>query len=309
MDQAEAFLMSMNHPAYAVITPVRDEGRYLKSTIDSMVEQQLTPVVWIIVDDGSTDNSAAIIREYAAFHPWIILKQTERNSPRLTGSAEIQAFNFGLTFLQEVDFDFIVKLDADLSFDSGYFADLISRFATNPKLGIASGVYAEKTGEEWLPVRMPDYHAAGASKVIRASCFRQMGGFIPFRGWDTVDEIKAMYLGWETTHFPDLIFRHLKNEGTGMGWLGTTIMHGEIYYRTTGGGYVFFALKVASRMVSGNPILLNGIALLYGYIKTWVTRKPLLVSRAEANHYRKLLNRRLRPAWLSGNTLTPVKSL
>jgi glycosyltransferase involved in cell wall biosynthesis len=285
--------MNVNKPAYAIITPVRDENRFIKSTLECTIHQSIRPVIWIIVDDGSTDNSAQIISEYAAKHQWIVLKQTMRTSKRLTGSAEIVAFNFGLTFLKDFTYDFIVKLDADLSFDKDYFDKLLGKFDKNEKLGIASGVYTERSKEEWNIVSMPEYHASGASKVIIKSCFNQIGGFVEDRGWDTIDEIKAMNMGWETANFPDLLFYHLKNEGTGMGMLSTSAMQGEIYFRTTGGGFTFFALKFLSRLFTGKPLIFNGLALLYGYVKTLFSGKPLLVSQDEARTYRKLLNSRI----------------
>lgn len=285
--------MDINKPNYAIITPVRDEERFIKSTLESMIHQSIKPVVWIIVDDGSTDNSVQIISEFAANHPWIVLKQTQRLTKRLTGSAEIMAFNFGQTFLKDFTYDFIVKLDADLSFDKLYFEKLLEKFSENHKLGIASGVYTEQNNEVWNTIEMPDYHASGASKVIRKTCFNQIGGFVEERGWDTIDEIKAMNIGWETANFPDLIFYHLKNEGTGMGLLSTSVMQGEIYYRTTGGGFAFFTLKFLSRLFTGKPIILNGFALLYGFVKTFFSGKSILVSRDEARNYRKLLNSRI----------------
>lgn len=307
MGEAKAVRMDLSEPVYVVITPVRDEERFIRDTLDSMIRQCHRPALWIIVDDGSLDQTPAIVKDYASRHAWISLKTTQRDAPRRTGSAEIIAFNYGLTFLKEVAFDYLVKLDADLRFGKDYFHHLLSKFTVNPRLGIASGVYAEQGGKGWVPVSMPDYHAAGACKVLRAACFREIGGFTPDRGWDTVDEIKAMNLGWQTAHFPDLVFYHLKPEGVGMGWLHTTVMHGEIYYRTTGGGFAFFTLKFLRRLLTGKPPLLNGIALLYGYLKTLVARKPLLVTRTEATHYRRLLNSRLWPGRSHPLTLNPVK--
>ncbi|HRG52810.1 MAG TPA: glycosyltransferase family A protein, partial [Bacteroidia bacterium] len=42
---------------YYVITPAKDEEKFIKFTLDSMVNQLLKPAKWIIVDDGSTDNT------------------------------------------------------------------------------------------------------------------------------------------------------------------------------------------------------------------------------------------------------------
>jgi len=64
---------------------------------------------------------------------------------------------------------------------------------------------------------MPSYHAAGASKIYRRKTFESIGGLVSSQGWDTVDEIKAMYRGWVTTHFREARFLHLKDEGAPWG--------------------------------------------------------------------------------------------
>jgi hypothetical protein len=138
---------------------------------------------------------------------------------------------------------------------------------------------------------MPSYHAAGACKVIRKKCFEEIGGFIVAAGWDTVDEIRAMTLGWKTGHFIDLQMKHHKPEGSGIGTIKTSVMHGEISY-LTGGGKLFFLLKVLHRMRS-KPYVIGSMALSWGYMKAIWKRKTSLVTEAEAKCYQALLNKRL----------------
>jgi hypothetical protein len=139
---------------------------------------------------------------------------------------------------------------------------------------------------------MPAYHAAGASKVVRRQCFEQIGGFVAAKGWDTVDEIRAGLRGWQTGHFDDIRFQHLKPEGMAMGTLHTQRFHGEIYYQT-GGGALFLLLKAAHRIVSAGPPVLGGLAMLWGYLAALLSGQARLVSEDEARFYRALLNRRL----------------
>ena len=139
---------------------------------------------------------------------------------------------------------------------------------------------------------MPSYHAAGASKVIRKKCFEEIGGFIEQRGWDTVDEIRAIARGWHTCHFPKLQMKHWKPEGTGMGLLRTSYMHGEIYYRT-GGSIFFFAMKTLRRLID-RPLFVGGMSMLWGYLHAFLRRRELLVTPDEGRCYRRLLTHRLR---------------
>jgi GT2 family glycosyltransferase len=211
---------------------------------------------------------------------------------RQTGSAEVHAFDRGYALLKDTDYDFIVKLDGDLSFDPDYFEELLERFRSDERLGIASGVYQEQeTTGSWREVKMPSYHAFGACKVIRRTCFEAIEGFLTTPGWDTVDEIRALNLGWKTGHFDDLKVRHHKPEGAGMGLLRTSAMHGEIHY-VTDGDPAFLLLK-AIRRLSAAPFLLNGLALLFGYLRAFAKRRPMLVTRTEAKMYRRMLRERM----------------
>lgn len=278
---------------YVVISPVKDEGRVVETAIQAMLNQTLRPSHWIIVDDGSRDQTPQIIKRYVTGRPWITVLRIDRGADRQPGPGIMRAFTAGYQLVRDVEFRFIVKLDLDLDFAPDYFEQLLSRFHADKTLGIASGVYLEKRGETWDPIRMPDYHAAGACKVLRAECFRDIGGFVPQRGWDTIDEIRAQSLGWRTRHFPELQFFHLKKEGTGIGRLRTALMSGQTDY-LCGAGSLFFALKVAHRMASGDPFLFEGLMFLVGYTRSWLTRKPRLVTKSEAEFYRNLLNERMR---------------
>jgi biofilm PGA synthesis N-glycosyltransferase PgaC len=179
-----------------------------------------------------------------------------------------------------------------LDLPPSYFETLLTRFKADPELGIASGVYLEGHQGMWKPVKMPAYHAAGCSKVVRAQCFRDIGGFIPRRGWDTVDEIRAQVKGWKTRHFDDVTVRHLKPEGAGIGFARTNSMHGQIYY-VTGGGALFFLFKFLHRLIFGTPVILGGIMMLAGFLRSWIRGEPRLVSNSEAKVYRHLLNKRI----------------
>ena len=139
---------------------------------------------------------------------------------------------------------------------------------------------------------MPAYHAAGASKVIRRKCFEEIKGFVVAPGWDTVDEIRAMARGWKTGHFRDLQMKHHKPEGSGVGLIRTSMMHGEIYF-LTGGSRLFFLLKIVHRIAS-QPYLLNALALWWGYLRAVLNHKGRLVTPEEAICYQALLHKRLR---------------
>jgi len=282
----------VSSPRYVIVSPVKDEAQYITHTIESVIAQTVKPKAWVIVDDGSTDDTVEIVKQYAEQIPWIKLVESGNKGRRNTGSAESIAFKFGYELVKGLDFDYLVKLDGDVSFDEHYFEMVFEEFEADLKLGIASGAYLENRKQMWKVVRMPTYHTAGASKVVRRSCFEAIGGFITVPGWDTVDEIRAWAHGWTTKHFGSIRFFHLKNEGSGMGRIRTAMMHGEICYMT-GGSSLFLSMKVLHRIVSARPFLLAGLSVLFGYLKCAASRKELLVTKEEKKHYRNMLNSRL----------------
>ncbi|MDP1817570.1 MAG: glycosyltransferase family 2 protein [Leadbetterella sp.] len=288
---------------YIVVSPVKDEERYIEDTIKSVIGQTITPSKWIIVDDGSIDNTSKIIEKYCNNYHWIKLIRLRRDTQRQPGSAVIDAFNAGYEIIKDTDYDYIVKLDCDLRFNLDYFEGLISKFHENEKLGIASGIYLEKRGDMWSVINMPSYHAAGASKMIRKACFQQIDGFVSCRGWDTVDEIRAQTNSWETRHFEELKFYHLKTEGSGIGQLRTNILHGEVFY-LTGGSRFFLFLKIIHRILFCRPLIIAGLMMFWGYLRPLIQKRKLLVNSEEAKFYKQLLNRRI---FVKVRELVPMK--
>jgi len=282
----------MSEKNYILVSPVKDEEKYIERTIQCVLQQEVLPSAWIIVDDGSRDNTRAIVEKYLASYPWMTLITLPTGTRRQPGSGIIRAFNAGFEHVKDRNFDFIVKFDCDMDVPANYFAGLIERFARDPKLGIASGIYLEEKNAAWVPVKMPHYHAAGQTKMVRAKCFAEIGGFVASRGWDTVDEIMAQAQGWKTQHFEDLYFLHLKKEGSGIGFLRTNQMHGEIFY-LTGGSKRFLLLKALHRLIFGKPFFIGGVLMVWGFLKAWLSRRPKLVNREQEDLYKHLLDQRI----------------
>jgi glycosyltransferase involved in cell wall biosynthesis len=277
---------------YVVVSPVKNETAFVLRTLESICRQTVRPHRWVIVDDGSTDGTSEILERFASANAWIRLVRRDPGAPRQPGSRVIQNFQVGYDLLRDDDFDFVVKLDCDLDIPPDYFEQMLKRFDDDASLGIASGVYLERRDDEWVPVALPAYHAAGAMKMVRAECFRAIGGFVASPGWDTVDEIKAQVRGWTTKHFPDLQVLHLKDEGSGVGFLKMSRMSGEIHY-LTGGGALFFWVKALHRLLFGRPFITGSLAMVTGYVTCVMTRRQKLVDAREVDYYRKLLDRRM----------------
>ena len=200
---------------YVIITPVRDEEQYIEKTISSVTSQTLKPVEWIIVNDGSVDNTGSIIDKYATEYSWIKTVHRSNRGFRKAGGGVIEAFYAGYNVVEFKDWDFIVKLDGDLSFETWYFEKCFQHFDKDSKIG----------------------------------------GLINAPGWDTVDEVKANMLGWETKSFSDLQILHLRYTGGAEGTWRDMVKHGRANYIA---GYhpLFMLLKCTKRMFQ-KPFLLD----------------------------------------------------
>src|SRR4051812_2591867 len=124
---------------YCLITPCRDEAKFARRTLDSIAKQTIAPALWIIVDDGSRDETPRILEEYAATFPYIkIIRRADRGDRKLGGGV-IEAFDEGYKTIDPTEFDYVCKLDLDLDIPPGYFEELMKRMEANPRIGTCSG--------------------------------------------------------------------------------------------------------------------------------------------------------------------------
>ena len=186
---------------YVVITPVRDEENYMEEMVRCVSSQTIPPAEWVIVDDGSTDRTGDIVDHYAALLPWIRVVHRVNRGFRKSGGGVMEAFYDGYHAIQCNDWDFIVKLDGDLTLPGNYFERCFEHFETDPELGIGGGdIYHDFGGVQKLEAN-PKFHVRGATKIYRRACWEAIGGLWRAPGWDTIDEVKANMLGWKTYSF------------------------------------------------------------------------------------------------------------
>jgi len=252
---------------YVVVTPVRNEEKHLPLTIEAMAAQSIRPRKWIIVDDGSTDHTGQIADEAAKSHRWIqVLHRADRGF-RKAGGGVIDAFDEGYRMIENEPWDYLVKLDGDLSFGGDYFTRCFAEFSETPRLGIAGGTICSATprGIEVESKIDPRFHVRGATKIYRAACWRAIGGLIHAPGWDTLDEVKANMLGWSTRTFPEMKAIHHRRTGAAYGTWNDMVKGGTANYIA---GYhpLFMLLKCMRRSIE-RPYLLGSCALLFGYLK------------------------------------------
>jgi poly-beta-1,6-N-acetyl-D-glucosamine synthase len=291
-DQAEpvSHVSSSSAVRYCIITPVRDEAEFIGAAIEAVVAQTIRPVEWIIVDDGSTDETTAIVERYARKYPWIRLARREDRGFRSTGGG-IEGFLLGIELLRTRDWEFLVNLDGDLTFSRQYFEKCFEYFRKNPRLGIGGGTIYNRVGNRLFLEKCPDFHVRGATKIYRRQCWDMLGGMLAGLGWDTVDEIKAHMRGWSTFTFPDLQLIHHRVTGSAQGDWGNGVKNGHSDYIV---GYhpLFFAVKCLRRMFRP-PYVLGAMALAYGFLGGYLRRAPRVKDGEFIRYIRRQQLRRL----------------
>lgn len=199
--------------SYAVITPVRDEADNLRRLGAAMTAQKLQPVSWLIVDTGSSDDTVRVAGHLAAETPWVSVRQLRLGDGLMRGGPIVRAFHFGLESLP-TDWQIVVKLDADTSFESDYFECLVSEFERDERLGIAGGTgYEQQPDGAWRQRHGTGSGVWGASRAYRRRCLEQILPLEERMGWDTIDLVAAGVRGWSTRAIPDLPFLHHRREG------------------------------------------------------------------------------------------------
>jgi poly-beta-1,6-N-acetyl-D-glucosamine synthase len=258
------------HSNYVVITPVRDEQEHIKGTLESMLKQTVLPQQWVIVDDGSTDATPNIIRQYAERHAWITPVFRANRGYRKSGGGVVDAFYDGYQAIRSGDWEYLVKFDGDLIFENNYFQTCLERLDSDSKLGIAGGIICYESDGEISIEHAPLFHVRGATKIYRRECWQAIGGLLAIPGWDTFDEIKANSLGWRTTSFQDLQLVHQRGTGAADGQCASFVKYGRANYIC---GYhpLFMLAKCVLRIVR-RPYVLGAACILYGYVGSFLAR-------------------------------------
>jgi glycosyltransferase involved in cell wall biosynthesis len=260
---------------YVVISPCRDEAKYMRQTLDSVIAQSIRPARWIIVDDGSTDETPQILAEYCARHNWIEIVTRGDRGQRSVGPGVIDAFYAGYETINPSDYEYLCKLDLDLQLPPRYFELLVERMEANPRIATCSGkTYVEEEGkliEEWHG----DETSIGASKFYRTSCFMAIGGFVREVMWDGIDCHLCRMHGWVACSWndPELRFLHLRPEGSShQSVFKGRMRHGYGQY-FMGTGLLFMAASSIYRM-GQKPYVVGGLAIFWGWLKSALERKP-----------------------------------
>lgn len=269
----------------------------MRQTLDSVIAQTIKPAKWVIVDDGSTDETPQILAEYAAKHDWLAIVTRQDRGRRSVGPGVIDAFYTGYETINPDDYTYLCKLDLDLRLPPRYFEGLIERMEANPRIATCSGkAYMEKDGK-LESERHSDETSIGASKFYRVSRFKELGGFLREVMWDGIDCHRCRIRGWIACSWddPDLRFVHLRPMGSSQQSIYVGRMrHGYGQY-FMGSGFLWM-LATAVFRITEKPYVIGGLFILWGWLRSWLKGLP----RYDEPGFREFLRRYQRRALLVG---------
>jgi glycosyltransferase involved in cell wall biosynthesis len=262
---------------YVLITPARNEASYIEKTIQSVISQTVLPAKWVIVDDGSLDNTAAIVAKYLPAHDWMELVELPKHRDR-SFAGKVYAFNAGMEKVASIPYEVIGNLDADVSFDPDYMEFLMGRFRQDLRLGVAGSIFVEEGYSSETDSFEGQNHVSGQVQLFRRECFEQIGGYTPHRagGIDWMAVTTARMMGWKTRSFREKKFFHYRRLGTAeRGVLASLFSYGEKDYYL-GGHPVWEICRVAYRAAK-KPCIFGAADLGAGYFWAFLrqTKRPV----------------------------------
>jgi glycosyltransferase involved in cell wall biosynthesis len=273
---------------YLLISPCRDEAKYLRRTLDSVAAQSVAPSLWVVVDDGSTDDTAAILNEYVGQLPYLRVVRRPDRGRRQVGPGVIDAFYAGMETVRLEDFDYLCKLDMDLDLPPRYFELLIERMESDPRVGTTSGKpwFVHPQTGALVPEICGDEMSVGMSKFYRLACFEEIGGFVREVMWDGIDCHRARMLGWiaESVDLEPMRFIHLRPQGASQKGIWTGRLRAGFGQYFMGTSPLYY-LAVAVYRLPAHPVLIGSAAMLWGYLRSWLKGMP----RYENPEFRRFL--------------------
>ena len=273
---------------YALITPCRDEAAYLQTTIDTVGAQSVLPAKWIIVDDGSKDDTPNILERAARQYPFIHVIRRNDRGKRAVGPGVIEAFYDGLNAINMSDFDYICKFDGDLEMPPRYFERLMELFEADPWLGTLSGKLYLRYGDKLVEERCGDENSVGPAKFYRVQCFRDIGGFVRQVSWDGIDGHMCRMKGWvaRSMHDPQLRIIHLRRMGSSQQsfWTGRVRWGRGKYFM---GSTLFYVTAVSLYRMAERPYVLSGAGIWWGFVKAIMERHDRIDHPAYLKYFRR----------------------
>lgn len=282
----------MTSTKYVLLTAAKNEADFIERPLESVIRQTVLPLRWIIVSDGSTDQTDDIVKRYASRHPFIELVRRE-GIRRRDFSSKVMAVRQGYERVKHLAWDYVGNLDADISLDSRYYERALGRIVHNSRIGLVMGTMYDLHGGTFR--RMPGNTISGPVQLFRRECWEAIGGYLPVRqgGEDTIATIMTRMKGWEIEFLADSEVRHYRETGAAQGGqFRRRFVYGAQAH--TIGYHPLFFLAMTMRDASQRAMLLGLVPSLLGYATAACKRQETVVPREFVRYLRREQMERLR---------------
>jgi poly-beta-1,6-N-acetyl-D-glucosamine synthase len=267
---SEAPLISL-----AIVSPVRNEAQYVQKTLDAMVAQTVHPAEWLFVDDGSTDDTRSIIESYAEKYPWIRVISRDDRGFRQLGAGVIAAFNFGRENLRGQEYEYIAKLDGDMSFPPKYLEIMLGKLKDEPALAAVSGKVFRPENGNYVEEYIIDEMVAGQFKLYKRDAFDAIGGFTQTILWDGIDIHRCRMKGYKTLSFHEpearLIHHRLMGSSDKSVFTGRVRLGRGIWFM---GYHPLYAIASGLFRTHERPYVIGGLIIIANYFWAAMRREP-----------------------------------
>ena len=276
---------------FCIVIPAYNEQDTIRLTLQSLVNQTLLPTKLVVVNDNSSDNTGAIIKEYVQNYNWISSVETNASNEHQPGAKVMEAFYYGIESLDD-DYDVICKFDADIIFPVNYIESIAKMFQNDKTIGIAGGLPYIKNKGQWVFEKIAlRSHVRGPIKAYRKECFHNIGGLKKSIGWDTVDVLLAQYYGWKVQTDQTLEVKHLKP--TGQNYSSKSIyLQGQSFYLMRYG--ICLALIAALKSSINRRSFTYFKNAIRGYFNAKKMKVKFIVNEDQGKFIRKLRWRNIR---------------
>ncbi|MHA1409170.1 MAG: glycosyltransferase [Candidatus Odinarchaeia archaeon] len=209
---------------YLLVTAARNEQHFLPGLVESIIKQTVKPLLWVIINDGSTDDTHRIITNLEKEYPWVrelyLNNMGPKNYYHRYGYIMSKGCDYaiGLAKKNKINYNYLGIADADIIFQYNHFEKMIKKFDKDPMLGLASGILSGLGERNNLKndERNPD----GSHLFFRKKCFESIGGFSSLPSPDSISIFKVRNRGWYIRSFHDLKVVHRRPAGSLINYVG-----------------------------------------------------------------------------------------
>lgn len=273
---------------YIIVTPCKNESVNLPNIIKSIVNQTIKPLLWVIVDDGSIDDTQTILMRAIKEYNWIhVIRLNEGKRDLGFHYAKIVQLGFdeGIKICKQrkYEIDFFGVVDADIILEGIFFEIFLKEFEKDDTLGIVSGSTKHIIGSRIYHAKGNVNEPSGGHMLIRKMCFEECGGFplvtyVP----DSVLRAKARLREWKTKRIIENIAIEIRDVNSAEGYWKGYFNKGKSYYYLN-----FNPIQVFVKIINysfKNPYYL-GIAYFIGYFSSFIKKEKKIEDSKIKEYY------------------------